>query len=202
MASASNAARLCLLACRQAPRLKTIPQAQRLVRPIAASRRALSTSPVRWADELKEPTPAAAEPAAEECKTEASSTQSVNADTDLMGFELLDRAAKEHGYLTFDEYVMEHVKRGKDAPGSAAEERKLEEQIRNIDVGERAEKSGFWFDEDDPECSTQEHDEFDEDDITEMAHGKLEEIREMRAYQRLAVWELPLLSSKHGFTTI
>lgn len=29
-----------------------------------------------------------------------------------------------------------------------------------------------------------------------MAHGKLEEVREMRHYARLAVWEMPLLASE------
>ncbi|KAI1635146.1 mitochondrial ribosomal subunit protein-domain-containing protein [Biscogniauxia mediterranea] len=58
-------------------------------------------------------------------------------------------------------------------------------------------KRSFWNEEeDDPELITDElnEDEFDEDDIPSMAHGKLEEIREYREYARLAAWEMPLLS--------
>jgi small subunit ribosomal protein S35 len=35
----------------------------------------------------------------------------------------------------------------------------------------------------------------DHDDITTLAHGELEQHREMRHYARLAAWEMPLLSS-------
>lgn len=34
------------------------------------------------------------------------------------------------------------------------------------------------------------------DDITSLAHGELEQHRELRAYARIAAWEMPLLSSK------
>jgi len=36
----------------------------------------------------------------------------------------------------------------------------------------------------------------DLDDITSLAHGELEQHREMRHYARLAAWDMPLLSSK------
>lgn len=35
----------------------------------------------------------------------------------------------------------------------------------------------------------------DHDDMTSLAHGELEQHREMRHYARLAAWEMPLLSS-------
>lgn len=57
----------------------------------------------------------------------------------------------------------------------------------------------FWHeDEDDSDMITDERDEdeFDEDDIMSMAHGKLEEFREYREYARIAAWEMPLLSSE------
>jgi small subunit ribosomal protein S35 len=38
----------------------------------------------------------------------------------------------------------------------------------------------------------------DQDDITTLAHGELEQHREMRYYARLAAWEMPLLSSKRS----
>ena len=37
--------------------------------------------------------------------------------------------------------------------------------------------------------------EFAGDDITSLAHGELEQHREMREYARIAAWEMPLLSS-------
>ena len=37
---------------------------------------------------------------------------------------------------------------------------------------------------------------FEGDDMTSMAHGDLEQHREMREYARLAVWEMPLLYSE------
>lgn len=55
----------------------------------------------------------------------------------------------------------------------------------------------FWHEEeDDPDLITDERDEdeFDEDDIMSLAHGKLEEFREYREYARIAAWEMPLLS--------
>ena len=42
----------------------------------------------------------------------------------------------------------------------------------------------------------QEDPEFEEDDITSIAHGQLEQHREYREYMRIAAWEMPLLSSK------
>lgn len=40
-----------------------------------------------------------------------------------------------------------------------------------------------------------EDEEFEGDDITSLAHGELEQHREMREYARIAAWEMPLLSS-------
>ena len=36
----------------------------------------------------------------------------------------------------------------------------------------------------------------DQDDMPSLAHGELEQHREMRHYARLAAWEMPLLSRK------
>lgn len=41
-----------------------------------------------------------------------------------------------------------------------------------------------------------EDDEFDGDDITSVAHGELEQHREIRDYARIAAWEMPMLSSR------
>ena len=40
---------------------------------------------------------------------------------------------------------------------------------------------------------------FDGDDMSSIAHGELEQHRELRAYARIAAWEMPLLSSMWAF---
>jgi small subunit ribosomal protein S35 len=57
----------------------------------------------------------------------------------------------------------------------------------------------FWHEEEtDNDLITDEvgEDDFEEDDILSLGHGKLEEHREYREYARIAVWEMPLLSSE------
>jgi small subunit ribosomal protein S35 len=105
----------------------------------------------------------------------------------------LDELAKNNGYTTVEEYLEATLR---ETPGWASEDRALDEDLFRDDSGDKPNKSSFWFDEDDPETNTEEHDEFDEDDITSMAHGKLDEMRDMRHYARLAIWEMPLLASK------
>ena len=109
------------------------------------------------------------------------------------GLKQLDQLAKENGYNSIDHYLQNELEWH---PGWASEDRSVLEDITRDDKGERPNKQSFWFDEEDPETNTEELEEFDEDDITSMAHGKLDEIRDMRQYARLAVWELPLLSSE------
>lgn len=60
-------------------------------------------------------------------------------------------------------------------------------------------RQSWWHEEEaDTELLTDEQneDEFEEDDILSLAHGKLEEHREWREYARLLVYDLPLLASK------
>ena len=62
-----------------------------------------------------------------------------------------------------------------------------------------AKRNSFWHDEEtDTDLITNEigEDDFEEDDMMAMGHAKLEEHREFREYARIAVWEMPLLSSK------
>lgn len=56
-------------------------------------------------------------------------------------------------------------------------------------------KPGFMAMGEDDEQGTGEDDEFEDDDITSLGHGELEQHREMREYARIAAWEMPLLSS-------
>lgn len=56
---------------------------------------------------------------------------------------------------------------------------------------------GFWaMDEEDEFAMTKDGDDhFNDDDITSMAHSQLQEHRDLREWARVAVWEMPLLSS-------
>lgn len=56
-----------------------------------------------------------------------------------------------------------------------------------LNMGEKINDS-VDYPEDDPE--------FEEDDISSLAHGELDQHREFRHYARLAAWEMPLLTSK------
>ncbi|KAI1260977.1 mitochondrial ribosomal subunit protein-domain-containing protein [Xylariaceae sp. FL1019] len=61
----------------------------------------------------------------------------------------------------------------------------------------RKQRATFWNDEEeDPDLLVAEEDpdDFNEDDITSLAHGKFEEFREYREYARIAAWQMPLLS--------
>lgn len=67
---------------------------------------------------------------------------------------------------------------------------------RTIEVpGDRKQKEGLMNMGEEP-GEGQEDPEFEEDDITSIAHGQLEQHREYREYMRIAAWEMPLLSSK------
>lgn len=57
---------------------------------------------------------------------------------------------------------------------------------------------GFWAEEEDDEFSIVEDgdENFNDDEITSMAHAELELHREMREYARIAAWDMPLLSSQ------
>ena len=57
-------------------------------------------------------------------------------------------------------------------------------------------KPGFFAMGELEEQDSGEDGEFEEDDITSLGHGELEQHREMRHYARIAAWEMPLLSSK------
>lgn len=74
----------------------------------------------------------------------------------------------------------------------------LHELVRPYNKLVKPLKTAFWDeDETDPDLiSGDDGEEFNEDDMTDIAHAKLEEHREQREYARIAVWEMPLLASK------
>jgi small subunit ribosomal protein S35 len=66
-------------------------------------------------------------------------------------------------------------------------------------------RNAFWGeDEMDPDLITPEkgEDDFEENDITSMGHGKLDEIRDHRQYARLAVWDMPMLTRESWLGTL
>ncbi|KHN96971.1 uncharacterized protein MAM_05080 [Metarhizium album ARSEF 1941] len=189
MASASTVARLSALASRRAPRVRRLPPVRRIPRQVLTVQRALSTSAVRWAEEKTK------REGGEEGEGDLPQQLELKGmDQDFaqtatpQGLRQLDELAKTNGYDTIDEFLTSKLK---ETPGWASEDRAMEEELLRDDIGEKPNKSSFWFDEDDPETNTEEHDEFDEDDITSMAHGKLDQVREMRHYTRLAAWAPP-----------
>ncbi|KAH0599958.1 hypothetical protein MHUMG1_02748 [Metarhizium humberi] len=194
MAAASNTARLCALACRRAPRVHPLPRTRQISQQSLAAQRAFSTSSARWTDEKtkKEGTGEGEGESPQQLELKIMNKAFAETATPE-GLRQLDELAKTNGYNTIDEFLTAKLRQ---TPGWASEDRALEEELLKDDIGEKPNKSSFWFDEEDPETNTEEHDEFDEDDITSMAHGKLEEVREMRHYARLAAWEMPLLASK------
>jgi len=60
-------------------------------------------------------------------------------------------------------------------------------------------KPGFMAMGELDEQGSGEDEEFEDDDISSLGHGELEQHREMREYARLAAWEMPLLSSMLAF---
>lgn len=178
------------MACRRAPRVQRLSRAQQISRQGVAANRAFSTSPAQWAGKKGSEEGEAETPQHLELKT---MNRAFAETATPEGLRQLDELAKTNGYNTIDDFLTSKLR---ETPGWASEDRSLEEELLKDDIGEKPNKSSFWFDEEDPETNTEEHDEFDEDDITSMAHGKLEEVREMRHYARLAAWEMPLLASK------
>ncbi|ETS82251.1 hypothetical protein PFICI_07253 [Pestalotiopsis fici W106-1] len=74
---------------------------------------------------------------------------------------------------------------------------KVDEMASPVMATVRVGKNSFWGeDEEDQDYLTNDIDEddFGEEDMMSMAHGKLEEHREYREYARIAAWQMPLLS--------
>ncbi|KAL9126281.1 MAG: hypothetical protein Q9217_004654, partial [Psora testacea] len=67
------------------------------------------------------------------------------------------------------------------------------DEIPKIDTTPPRIKPGLMAMGEDDEQASGEDPEFEGDDITSLAHGELEQHREMREYARIAVWEMPLL---------
>lgn len=73
-----------------------------------------------------------------------------------------------------------------------------EEPMRFEDIKEK--NLGFWAEDEPDELGIVEDgdEEFNDDEITSMAHAELELHREIREYMRIAAWDMPLLSSMYS----
>ncbi|PHH80384.1 hypothetical protein CDD82_1793 [Ophiocordyceps australis] len=196
MASASNAARRCLRALRRAPYAQGIsrmtflpPACVATIKPFStAQSRSFSTTRTRLRDETE------AEDEDEDRDAEPVLLKKMYKnfvkEATLENLQALDTMAQEDGFQSMDDEVEAALRERKLLSRDKDTVMRIEEQLgENRSVHPQS----FWHDEDDDECIADE-DEFNEDDITSMAHGKLEEIRDMRHYARLTVWEMPLLS--------
>lgn len=105
----------------------------------------------------------------------------------------------------FDAENRRMVEEFNDPQKRAAAFAELEKSVNQIDKeypmrfdDVREKRVGFWGDEEDDEFALVEDadEEFNDDDITSMAHAELEVHREIREYARIAAWDMPFLSRK------
>ena len=80
-------------------------------------------------------------------------------------------------------------------------DRKVHQIDREVDMrfdDVRMKSRGFWAEDEDDELAQVEDgdEEFNDDEITSMAHAEMELHREMREYARIAAWDMPMLSSE------
>ncbi len=200
--SAASLLRLCLRPSRQLPGLRAAAAAARQTAAarqatLRSSSRPFSVSTAQWARETSEDgAPAEGgvdDPAADNTPTYKNPGEYLTAFLEQEDISDEDRQAATHALRNWENMPRD-------------EARKFEKLL--VDLDEDAvslrrpvvpKKDSFWHDDEaDPDLITDEvgEDDFEEDDILAMGHAKLEEHREMREYARLAVWEMPLLSSK------
>lgn len=196
MASAPRVARLCAAACR-----RTAPQLvrQRVMMNMAGTRAttatAFSTSSMRAAERDFD-----GDEGGESIPVELKQLDQAFLDRATPeGLQQLDQLAKLNGHHSIEAYLDDKLRY---TPGFSTQDRLLTDELVRDDSGGKPDRRAFWYDEDDPDTFTEEHDEFNEDDMMSMAHNKLDEVREMRHYTRLAVWEMPLLSSTFTRTKV
>jgi small subunit ribosomal protein S35 len=125
-----------------------------------------------------------------------------------------DNAGKDDAEVPNDEEGLDEDFEGLglklDVEEADALEDAVESNQRDFDEMDRLYGEGEWmpkltrddlFNEEDADSPDDvdrgmKDDEFDDDDMMSIAHGKLDELREYREYARIAAWQMPLLSSK------
>ena len=107
-----------------------------------------------------------------------------------------ERIEYEEAYAKFDaEMSSPAVQRELQAGLSQAVYEFNQEVPPSDPVPNRRIKHGIMSMGEDDEIDSGEDDIFQGDDISSLAHGQLEQQREIRQYARIAAWEMPLLAS-------
>jgi small subunit ribosomal protein S35 len=132
-------------------------------------RRVFSTTPVPWISKEEK------QKRYEEKLSKASQTMGI----DVKAMEREEEDMKRELQELLDDEI--DIGPAMPIPDLPVSRKKLKETFLNMGEQEAFEDGGFMEDE--------------EDDISTLAHGELEQHREWRHYARLAAWEMPLLSS-------
>lgn len=117
-------------------------------------------------------------------------------------YDMMSADDREHFDAAYRELAEEFNDPEKRAKAFAEIERTVnrmerDDTMRFEDVQEKG--RGFWSEEEEDEfCLVEDGDEdFNDDEITSMAHAELELHREIREYARIAAWDMPSLSSAY-----
>ena len=104
----------------------------------------------------------------------------------------LHKVAHNEGFNSIDEYLEQQIHASFKVTGG---QRGLD--FDNNILNPKPNRTNPMYDEDDDELMRDPpFNEADQDDMPDFAHAKAQEIKEFRHYARLAVWEMPLLSSE------
>ncbi|PKS07523.1 hypothetical protein jhhlp_006127 [Lomentospora prolificans] len=184
MAAAGTAFRLCV---RSIARQRPTPRLRPATPLPVLTHRTISTTRIQWyADKSEEGSePGTAQSAAND---DAPASEYSFIDEMLEGIPAEERTPELEQELITLQQQLEFQ--------DSKMHKNLDEEAAILFKEPRPLKDSFWFDEDDDDPMTHdvEGEDFDEDDITSMAHGKLDELREYRHFARIAAWEMPLLS--------
>ncbi|KAK0733272.1 mitochondrial ribosomal subunit protein-domain-containing protein [Lasiosphaeria miniovina] len=189
MTSAANSLRLCLRTSNQiTSRLRTVQRRQ-----VPLARRALSTSQARWVAKEKGKDDEDSEP------PELKYYSSFNDPGEALRNRLKDETLSEDDRATITGMLEEWQLLPQQKKGDAERlKRDINNEMSDLRRIINPKRDAFWNDSDekDTDLITDEfgEDDFEEDDMLSMSHGKLEEHREAREYARITVWEMPLLS--------
>ena len=127
----------------------------------------------------------------EQFKSEAEAEIKKLQESGQLSDEYVRDMAEETGAALRSEEFQDHVREfvGSITPNDVRNRRTIEVPF------EGRQKSGLFNMGEEPGMGSEDP-EFEEDDITSLAHGQLEQHREYREYMRIAAWEMPLLSSQ------
>ncbi|KAE8328352.1 hypothetical protein BDV24DRAFT_137322 [Aspergillus arachidicola] len=167
--------------------------------PIAIPYRSFSATTPSFVSEDPPVPPAPREPRPEELPSMAEYSPDLLSKEERSMYDMLAPEEREQ----FDAENRRMVEEFNDPQKRAAAFAELEKSVNQIDKeypmrfdDVREKRVGFWGDEEDDEFALVEDadEEFNDDDITSMAHAELEVHREIREYARIAAWDMPLLS--------